>query len=447
VAFSPDSRQLAAAGQDAVARRWDLNTAAEIAPLTGAGGTLNSLAYHPAGTLLAAASDDGKVYLWNLPDGEMLGALSGHTSYVTSVAFSPDGEMVAAGGEDDTVRLWSIPEGQPIATLRGHTSTISSVAFSPDGATLASTGADHSVRLWNVLSASQVATLSGHLENVNSVAFSPDGLLVASAAGGIEDNTVRLWDARTGTQLRVLYPDGPVNSVAFSPNGLTLATGGATFLTLWGVTDTVQPAFLTPTPSVFPSPALQSGEDGEACVLTARAADATMRAGPGAEHAVVGSLALNQQVQATGWARDADGFTWWQLTNGAWARGDGFLDADNQTLPDACWTLPVVEELPSTPAVTAVPPTLAPGATPAVSCLLTARVDDANVRSGPGTTYDIMSKLALNQQVQATGWTTGDEGYTWWRLASDGWARGDVFIDAANPNVPDACLGLPLVNP
>jgi uncharacterized protein YraI len=80
-------------------------------------------------------------------------------------------------------------------------------------------------------------------------------------------------------------------------------------------------------------------------------------------------------------------------------------------------------------------------------CTLTARVSDANVRAGPGTTYDSLSKLALNQPVQAVGWTTGEEGFTWWKLATGGWVRGDVFIDAANPNVPDACLGLPLVQP
>jgi uncharacterized protein YraI len=445
VVFSPDGSQLAAGGQDTLVRLWDLQTAVELTPLSGPSGAVTSLAYSPA--LLAAGSDDGKVYLWNMPGGVMLGVLSGPTSYVTSVVFSPDGTIIAAGGEDDAIWLWSIPAGNALGVLRGHTSTVSGLAFSPDGSTLASTSADHTVRLWNVLSQSPVITLTGHTENVNGVAFSPDGTLIASAAGGIEDNTVRLWNARTGEPLRILYPGGPAHSVAFSPDGVWLVTGGATFVTLWAVTDTPLPT--APTPTVVPSPVLQPGvTDSTACVLTARVNDVNLRSGPGTAYNIIGKLALDQQVQATGWITGEEGFTWWQLTNGAWARGDVFVDADNQTIPDACLSLPPVSEAPPTPAVTGIPPTLAVqvSGTPTL-CTLTARVSDANVRAGPGTTYDSLSKLALNQPVQAVGWTTGEEGFTWWKLATGGWVRGDVFIDAANPNVPDACLGLPLVQP
>jgi WD40 repeat protein len=444
VAFSPDNLHLAAAGQDTLVRRWDLQTAAELTPLEGPSGAVTSLAYSP--TLLAAGSDDGKVYLWNMPDGVILGVLSGHTSYVTSVAFAPDGSILAAGGEDDTIWLWSIPGGNALGVLRGHTSTVSSVAFSPDGTTLASTSADHTVRLWNILSLSQVAILAGHTENVNDVTFSPDGTLVVSAAGGIEDNTVRLWNARTGEQVRVLYPGGPVNSVTFSPDGSWLVMGGATFVSLWGVMATTQVSPATPTR--VPSPIVQPGVTNTGgCVLTARASEVNLRAGPGTAYDLLGKLALNQQVQAIGWMTGEEGFTWWQLTNGAWARGDAFIDAANPTLPDACLQLAPVSEAPATPAATSIPPTQAVQAagTPS-TCTLTARVDKANVRAGATTSGAVVSTLALNQTVQAVGWTTGEEGFTWWKLSTGGWVRGDVFIDAAHPSVLDACLSLPLVS-
>jgi WD40 repeat protein/uncharacterized protein YraI len=456
VAFSPDGTRLAAGGQDTVVRWWDLVTGTELKELTGPTRAVNAVAFSPVGNLVAVASDDGTVYLWDATTGDLKGLLSGHTSYATSLAFSPDGKTLAAGGEDDTIRLWSVPGGTSIAVLKGHTSTVSSVAFSPDGTTLASTGADHTVRLWNVLSESQVMVLQGHTENVNSVAFSPDGAMLATGAGGIEDNTVRLWDVGSGTALRILSPGGPVNSVAFSPDGTRLATGGATFLTIWAVT-TAAPVVSNPLPTATPSPvnAQASGQGGQAaegCVLVSRVNDANLRSGPGTDYPVLGTLALNQSVQADGWVTGADGFTWWRLTTGSWARGDVFVDAANPNLPDACWQLQPVATVPPAPtASTFSPQAAAPAspaaATPAQPCTLTSRVADANLRSAPSTDASVVGTLQLNQAVQVIGWVTGADGFTWWRLTTGSWARGDVFVDAANPNLPDACWSLPQVAP
>jgi WD40 repeat protein len=64
------------------------------------------------------------------------------------------------------------------------------VAFSPDGSTLASASYDETVRLWDARSGAALQTLEGHSGTVNAVAFSPDGSTLASAS---YDGTVRLW--------------------------------------------------------------------------------------------------------------------------------------------------------------------------------------------------------------------------------------------------------------
>ena len=93
--------------------------------------------------------------------------------------------------------------------LEGHTESINSVVFSPDGKTLASGSEDDTLRVWDVRTGEHKMTFSGHdvhtreqkqdrsewAEEVYSVAFSPDGKTLAS---GHYDGTIHLWDTDTG---------------------------------------------------------------------------------------------------------------------------------------------------------------------------------------------------------------------------------------------------------
>src|SRR5262249_41759967 len=72
-------------------------------------------------------------------------------------------------------------------------------------------------------SGKELLTLQGHASRLTSVAFSPDGELIAT---GGDDETLRLWEARTGQALLVLHSEiGPPEVVAFSPNGGFIAAG------------------------------------------------------------------------------------------------------------------------------------------------------------------------------------------------------------------------------
>jgi sugar lactone lactonase YvrE len=96
------------------------------------------------------------------------------------------------------------------------------VAFAADGQVLASGSWDNTVKLWDARTGQELRTLRGHMDRVTSVAFAADGEVLASAD---YDNTVKVWDARTGAELRSLrWHTFWVTSLAFAADGHVLAS-------------------------------------------------------------------------------------------------------------------------------------------------------------------------------------------------------------------------------
>ncbi|MDD5394418.1 MAG: WD40 repeat domain-containing protein, partial [Thiothrix sp.] len=82
---------------------------------------------------------------------------------------------------------------------------------------------DNTVRLWDAATGTELKTLSGHTAYVSALAYSPDGKVIASGSG---DKTVRLWDAATGQELKTLSGHtADVSALAYSPDGKVIASG------------------------------------------------------------------------------------------------------------------------------------------------------------------------------------------------------------------------------
>ena len=57
-----------------------------------------SVAFSPDSKLIAASNDKGTVFIWDVATLEKIGQLQANKGIVGSIAFSPDGKRLASGG-------------------------------------------------------------------------------------------------------------------------------------------------------------------------------------------------------------------------------------------------------------------------------------------------------------------------------------------------------------
>ncbi|KDQ28595.1 hypothetical protein PLEOSDRAFT_1038493 [Pleurotus ostreatus PC15] len=91
----------------------------------------------------------------------------------------------------------------------------------PSNTHIVSCSHDETIRLWDAVSGTPVSVLCGHTGWVCCVAFSPDFKYIASSSA---DRTIRLWSAYCG-EILAIFEAEEIWSIAFSPDGKQIVTG------------------------------------------------------------------------------------------------------------------------------------------------------------------------------------------------------------------------------
>jgi WD40 repeat protein len=225
LAWSRDSKYLAAGGFDTLVRVWEVRTGKLLSTLRGHTREVYGVAFSPDGRRLLSVSLDGRTGVWDMSTAR--GTLSvSHFGGARALAWSPDGRTVASGGVDQAVRLFN-GDGKLLRTFSFLGSIIDSVAFSADSRSLLFTrsgqpGLPH-CSLIDLTTGRERLRYRGHENTVMDGAFSPDGTLAATADALGE---IHLWRTATGALVHRLAGRGKVGfSTGWSKDGQTVAWG------------------------------------------------------------------------------------------------------------------------------------------------------------------------------------------------------------------------------
>jgi WD40 repeat protein len=232
VACSRHGSTIVTGGSEMVVKLWDARTRKLKRSLKGHKMSIRKVAVSPDGKLVGSASADWTVKVWNIESGQLKFSVIGHKNGVNSVTFSPDGKMLASCGWDGFLRFWDTKTGLLLKEIEVPVRSaysgkiLDSVEFSPDGTKVAVVQTWNSVTLLEVKSGRLLQCWPKVEDWVRSLAFSPDGTKLA----GISDKngTVWLWDVNTGKQKSVTSGKGEWNcEMAYSPDGSVLAVNGS----------------------------------------------------------------------------------------------------------------------------------------------------------------------------------------------------------------------------
>jgi WD40 repeat protein/energy-coupling factor transporter ATP-binding protein EcfA2 len=199
VAVTPDGKHAISGSSEKTLRVWDIESGEEIQTLKGHTDGVYAVAVMPDGKHAITGSDDDTLRVWNIESGEEIQTLESHTDGVYAVAVTPDGKHAITGSDENTLRVWDIESGEEIQTLTDHTDAVDAVAVTPDGKHAISASRDKTLMVWDIESGKKLRTLKGHADAVDAVAVTPDGKHAISGSG---DNTFKVWDIESGEEIQ-----------------------------------------------------------------------------------------------------------------------------------------------------------------------------------------------------------------------------------------------------
>jgi len=311
VSMTPDGRLVVAGIHDKRFKLWDL-TAKKDHELGPTSKDFPQVKFSRDGRLLAL-SDSYTVKLWDVATLRELPAVKVPNSGAfpqadAYISFTEDGKRIATGGFDTDIIVWETETGKRVSNLVGRANMAYNVAFSANGNELTSGGrtrwdlrTGRGLRMTpdtgektygvatpdgrlvvvrkantNVLtvvespSGRQLFTLtpSGDAGVIQKTRFSADSTTLAVIHGIIEDRNptptnflrgsqVKLWDLKTGRELRSINTGELPNDAEFSADGRTIAIiSGMGHVSLWDLQSGSKLRDLTSSPlSTFTAPA------------------------------------------------------------------------------------------------------------------------------------------------------------------------------------------------
>jgi WD40 repeat protein len=207
--FSPDGKLLATGTfRSNTIKLWETATNRKLRDLSSSGqtapGLAPSIAFSRDSRLVAASAADNSIKVWDVNSGREVQTLTGPQGTIGAgfgvyfIGFASDNRLVSVS---DAARVWDLNTGRELRTIdlsapgAGYTGTEGGMAISPDGTqfVMLDDDSEPQARVIDLASGREVRRVKLSDKHVDTISFTftPDGRVLAA---GVVDKRLKLWD-------------------------------------------------------------------------------------------------------------------------------------------------------------------------------------------------------------------------------------------------------------
>lgn len=385
--------------------------------------------------------------------GKELKNLSGLKGVPALAAISPDGSSVASS-DGASLLVWDTASRSVEANIQmsSQYEVPKEIVYNPaTGVLYYITQNDPEDTLWQLDLTSEkpeaIYTVTDRNDVLSGLAFSPDG---SSALVGVQDyshengnatvyqidltshNATKIFDQPNISQLALFYTTQGQPLMASTPS-----YGEGYGVQMWDITSN----------KVLYSLPEAKTKEGDPVATTVAAID------PTGTILATGSINVEAQVwdAKTGAPlvtldRNQNQMINSEPYNFAFSSKGNMLAVVYGNAEVVLWSLdgsgaPATDTTGSTASPTEAPTTASgTNTTNSASTCTVAALNGANLRSGPGTTFDRAGALAAGTSQSVVGQANSSDGFVWWKLDSGSWVRSDLVQTAGD------CTSVPTVS-
>lgn len=219
---------------------WELT---EIGQLTGFASNVNRIVFTPDSKYLIAASDDASLRVWDMERRVQTQELFPHNTYIKDLAISPDGTRLVSVSWDRQLIIYSVGEDGflvQLETVTGFVAVIDQVAFLADNKRIVFGVGDGTLVMLDITNPDDRTTVTLDALHIQDIEVSPslDNPLIGVVTGFPDESVLIFTDDLT--QPPRVIESLEINTIAFSPvvsddHAVIAMAGVGDFILFWEI--------------------------------------------------------------------------------------------------------------------------------------------------------------------------------------------------------------------